>query len=76
MYENVLIFSIVSHLQEEELLSPEYSILFCYIMLVKTPVKYIGQNGSLIKYMWPYLNIIGLRACLLNRPKLDISAKI
>lgn len=51
-------------------------VLFCYnIVLVKTPDKYIGQNGSLIKYMWPYLNTTGLRARLLSRPKSKASVK-
>lgn len=78
MYKNVLVFSYFqsSVTQGEELLSLKDFILFCYnIMLVKTPEKYIGPNGSLMKYMWLYLNTLGLRACLLSRPKLNAAAK-
>ena len=75
---NVLVFSNFHSvtLTGRELLSLEDFILFCYnIMLVKTPDKCIGQNGSLMKYMWPYLNMIGLRGCLLSALQLNASAK-
>lgn len=78
LHKNVPVFSYFqsSVTQGGELLCLEDVILFCYnIMLVKTPDKYTGQNGSLMKYMWLYLNLIGLRACLLSRPKLNASAK-
>lgn len=75
---NVLVFHNFHSmtLTGRELLSLEDFTLFCYnIMLVKTPDKYMGQNGSLMKYMWPYLNMIGLGACLLSGLKLKASAK-
>lgn len=46
------IFIVVGHLQGEELLSHEDFVLFCYnIMLVKTPDRYTGQNGSLKRHV-------------------------